>query len=438
MAKSKIERTSSWFNLNCFFSYVLLSSIFILSKNLYAFDSADLVDGVSNDQIILGQSAAFQGASAALGIELWRGAMAYFDEINKSGGVFGRKIEVIALDDSYDSDKTLSNTIDLITKDKVFALFGYVGTPTLVKSLPAIAKFHRQEDIYLFSNFTGAQPQREPPSDKYVFNVRSSYREETAGIVNNLVKLGYSKIGLFVQNDAYGRSGSDGTERALSKLGLKVFAESSYSRGASLKDSMNEQANLLNGADAIISISSYQAAAAFIRDSRRLGFKGPIAHVSFVGAEALLATILDVQHKENLMLDSKIIVSQVVPNWKDVSYPLVKEYQTAISKHPNDLPPILKNTIYNGPKMSFGSLEGFLNAKIFVEILKKIPKGSLSRKTFQKYAESSHKLDVGLLTNLGFSYDNHQASKNVFFTTIQNKSFETIKDWNKFKWIQIL
>src|SRR5258708_6092608 len=158
--------------------------------------------GVTATEVLLGQSAAFKGAAAGLGTELWRGAQAYFDKVNAAGGGNGREIRVISVDDGYEGDVTLPNTVKLVSQDNVFALFGYVGTPTLVKALPAIQNYSDQ-GLFLFSNFTGAQPQREPPHNKYVFNVRASYRQETAALVKNFTKLGLNKIGLFIQNDAY-------------------------------------------------------------------------------------------------------------------------------------------------------------------------------------------------------------------------------------------
>ena len=138
---------------------------------------------VSATELVLGQSAAFSGPAAGLGTELWRGAEAYFQGLNAAGGVNGRKIKVHAVDDGYEGDRTLPNTINFLTQEKVFGLFGYVGTPTLVKALPAVLRF-KDDGYFLFGNFTGAQPQREKPYEEVVFNIRASYRQETAAIVD--------------------------------------------------------------------------------------------------------------------------------------------------------------------------------------------------------------------------------------------------------------
>ena len=117
----------------------------------------------SNDEIVLGVSAAFSGPSRGLGTELYRGAKSYFNHINENGGVNGRKIVLKLYDDGYQPDPCVQNTVKLMLEDQVFLLFGYVGTPTVTRVLPMLKKFQDQQ-VYLFFPFTGAQPQREPPT----------------------------------------------------------------------------------------------------------------------------------------------------------------------------------------------------------------------------------------------------------------------------------
>ena len=153
------------------------------------------------------------GPSRGLGIELFRGASAYFEHINRHGGVRGRKVVLRTNDDGYQPDPSVENTMILMLEDKVFALFGYVGTPTVTRVLPMLKKFQERQ-IYLFFPFTGAQPQREPPYGPFAFNLRASYRQETAGLVQNFVRIGRKRIAVFYQADAYGRSGWAGVRRA--------------------------------------------------------------------------------------------------------------------------------------------------------------------------------------------------------------------------------
>src|SRR5258708_21398170 len=191
--------------------------------------------GVSARDVKIGMSAAFRGPAAGLGTELWRGATAYFSEINARGGVNGRSIVVSALDDGYQPDPCLRNTIQLVEQDQVFFLSNYVGTPTLTRALPVIKRYG---DVLLVGNFTGAQPQREAPYVDYVFNIRASYRQEMAALVERFWALGARKFGLFYQIDAYGRSGTDGVERALAQRGTRMVSEATYVRGAKFDEDM--------------------------------------------------------------------------------------------------------------------------------------------------------------------------------------------------------
>src|SRR5262245_51398274 len=163
-------------------------------------------DGVSEREILIGRSAAFKGPSRALGNELYRGSMAYLTEVNRTGGVHGRAIAIKAYDDGYQPGPAVTNTLRLMLEDHVFLLFDYVGTPTVTRVLPLLKKYERLHFL-LFFPFSGAQPQREPPYERYVFNLRASYRQETAGLVENFVAVGRTRVAIFYQADAYGRSG---------------------------------------------------------------------------------------------------------------------------------------------------------------------------------------------------------------------------------------
>ena len=219
-----------------------------------------LAGGVSDNEIVIGISAAFSGSSEGLGIELYRGAMAYFDAVNAAGGVHGRQIVVRVYDDGYNPTPAIDNTITLVEQDDVFLLFNYVGTPTVTRVLPLLSRYQDQP-MYLFFPFTGAQPQREPPYEPYVFNLRGSYRQETAGLVENFLSAGRNRVAVFYQADAYGRSGWDGVKRALDSHNLDIVGEATYRRGDDFSHDFSPQVEILKAtdADAIILIGSYQA-----------------------------------------------------------------------------------------------------------------------------------------------------------------------------------
>jgi ABC-type branched-subunit amino acid transport system substrate-binding protein len=179
-----------------------------------------------SNKIILGQSAAFTGPAAELGIQFHQGAKLWFDQINAQGGVGGKTVEIKTLDDGYEPDRCAANTQKLIAED-VHALFGYIGTPTSLAALPLLTK----AQIPFIAPFTGAMGLREP-FNRQVFHLRASYNDETALIVRQLTNLGLKKIAVFHQNDAYGKAGLDGVTLALGQQGLKPIATATVERNS--------------------------------------------------------------------------------------------------------------------------------------------------------------------------------------------------------------
>ena len=206
-----------------------------------------------DDEIVLGVSAAFSGPSRGLGTELYRGAMSYFNHVNDNGGVNGRRIVLKLMDDGYQPEPCVENTIALMQDPSVFLLFGYVGTPTVTRVLPLLKKF-RDQQVYLFFPFTGAEPQRTPPYGDFAFNLRASYRQETAGLVDNFVRIGRRRIAVLYQNDAYGRSGWARVREALKAHGETMVGEATYRRGDQFNASMRRQVEILQARspDAVI------------------------------------------------------------------------------------------------------------------------------------------------------------------------------------------
>lgn len=374
--------------------------------------------GITSTEIRLGERSAFSGPSVALGVELWRGEYAAFETANAAGGVHGRKVRLVLADDAYDAQKAAPAVARLIAQQKVFALFGGVGTPTIVKVLPVVLKFHRKDDLFQFSNFTGAQPQREPPYDSAVFNIRASYRQETRAMVDAFVAMGRKKIGVFVQDDAYGASGRDGVQRALQAHSLKLAADTTYPRGQTFEKSNAAQIALLRaaGVDAVVTVGAYQACAGFIRDARTAGWNVPIHSVSFVGADQMLELLVAEEKKSRKKLTANLLVTQVVPSYNDTNIPLVAEYRKAM----DTINPIAPRDVGDGKyrpgrKYTFASLEGFVNARVFLAVLEKAGP-ELSRKGFASAAESMGEFDIGLGTPLHFGPDRHQALDKVWFT----------------------
>ena len=388
----------------------------------------DSYEGVSDDEILLGTSAAFSGPSQGLGIELYRGAQAFFTQLNQQGGIHGRRVTLRLYDDGYQPDPSVQNTMELLLRDRVFALFGYVGTPTVTRVLPILKKF-QQENVYIFFPFTGAQPQREPPYDEFAFNLRASYQEETAGLVENFLSIRRRRIAVFYQADAYGRSGWAGVRAALGAHGERIVAEATYTRGAGFANSMQEQVQILANAnpDAVICIGAYGACAAFLRDAVDGGLDAPIANLSFVGSENLLQLIID-SIEDSEPYTRLLINSQVVPSYEDDSIPVVREYSALMRSNNPQVPEALRQPGYVPFERSFTSLEGFVNAKMMAEILTRLG-DSPSRARLEEAVFTVRDFDLGIGERISFSPERRQGMQRLYYTVVDQGRFVPLEDW---------
>jgi ABC-type branched-subunit amino acid transport system substrate-binding protein len=357
--------------------------------------------------------------------------MAYFEDVNRQGGIQGRKIVLKAYDDNYNPAPAIENTIRLIEQDKVMLLFGYVGTPTVTRVLPLLKKYE-DHTVYLFFPFTGAEPHRQSPYDQMVFNLRASYRQETGGLVDNFVKVGRKRIAVFYQIDAYGRGGWDGVRLALAKQGLSIVGEATYKRGATFAQSMREQVEILrqSNPDAVISVGSYAACAGFIRDARDAGWEVPIANVSFVGSENLLNLLTEHGKNAGKNYTGNLINSQVVPSYHDMGLPAVQEYRKLMKQYNPAPPPGYQDETYKPLEASFVSLEGFLNAKLLVEVLKKMGTNP-DKKALKAAVESLDHVDLGIQVPVSFSAQKHQALDQVYYTVVEDGRFVAFSDWKR-------
>ena len=383
--------------------------------------------GVSARDVKIGMSAAFKGPAAGLGTELWRGASAYFSEMNARGGINGRSVVVTALDDGYQPDPCLRNTIQLVEQDQVFFLSNYVGTPTLTRALPVIKRYG---DVLLVGNFTGAQPQREAPYVDYVFNVRASYRQEMAALVERFWGIGARKFGVFYQIDAYGRSGADAAERALAQRGARIAGEATYVRGAKFEEDMAPAVAVLRqaGCDVVLCTGAYQGCGALVRTARDAGWNVPISNLSFVGSDAMLALLVKLSKSAGRDYTRALVNSQVMPSYDDLSLPGVAEYRALIDKHNPTLPEVLRDRGYLPQRYSFISLEGFVNAKVIVEALRRAG-ANPTRASLRQSLESLHNLDLGIGAPLTFGPERHQGLDSVYFTRVEGDHWVPVTDW---------
>jgi branched-chain amino acid transport system substrate-binding protein len=351
-----------------------------------------LTAGEPDNTILLGQSAAMSGPAKNLGIELRAGFLAAFSRVNGSGGIRGKEIRLLTLDDGYEPDRAIKNTNELIEEDQVFMLVGEVGTPTAKAVVPIIEK----RRIPFFAPFTGAEFLR-APSRKYVINVRASYFQEMEKLASYLVdQKKLKRIACFYQNDSYGFSGLAGIQKALARRGMMLVSQGSYERNTvavmgGIRDIFQEEP------EAIILVGAYAACAEFIKLSKtKYGDATIFCNISFVGTESLKDTLG--AYGEN------VIVSQVVPYPRDTTIPLIQEYTDAMVKYQHDAP------------ISFVTLEGYIAGKLFAEIALAV-KGDLTREKFISTMREVGSFDLGGIV-LTFAEDDHQGLDSIYLTTI--------------------
>lgn len=311
----------------------------------------------------------------------------------------------------------------MVENDNVFLLFNYVGTPTVTRVLPLLKLYEDRSMVMLFP-FSGAEPQRQPPFGEYVFNLRASYLEETAGLVQNFLNINRRRIALLYQADAYGRSGWDGVRRALNGYGTDIVAEATYRRNADFSESFQPQVNILRAAnpDAIIIIGSYEAAAGFIRDARDSGLDVPMANVSFVGSENLLAHLQQAGSENGRDYTVNLINSQVVPSYEDTTLTAVREYRALIDKYNPQFPNETVQASYTPLPYSFVSFEGFLNAKILVELLSRLGEQP-RRENIDDVLDAMNNLNLGINTTVSYAENKHQGLDTVYYTVLQDGKF---------------
>lgn len=318
--------------------------------------------------IVLGQSAAFSGPASELGEQFKRGAMLLLGAVNARGGLNGRPVELLSLDDGYEPDRCAANTRQFIERG-VFALFGYVGTPTSLAALP-LATAAR---LPFIAPFTGAEALR-VPFNRYAFHVRASYYDETAAIVRQLQSLGTQRIGVFYQNDSYGKAGLDGVLRALKPLNLVPASLGTVERNT--VDVATAVSTILAGQPrAVVMISAYKSCAAFIRAARTAGYGGSFYNVSFVGTQALA---------QELGPDARgVIVSQVMPYPFSAASPISSEYLAAG-----------RAALGAAFSPNYSSIEGYVAARVLVEALRR-PGAAADSEALVGALEGLRDLDLG-------------------------------------------
>lgn len=354
--------------------------------------------------IKLGMSTALSGPSQSLGSEIKTGIEAYLARVNEEGGISGRRLELIAMDDGYVPEEAIRNMNALIDEEKVLAIIGNMGTPTAQVTVP----IGTEKKTLMFGFGTGAGLLRTTPPNRYVINYRASYAQETAFMVQGLLAQGILpyEIAIFAQDDGYGDAGYAGVMQGLEAAG-KLQGQSLV-QGRYERNTVKVEKALLKIVEApikpraIIMIGIYEPSAKFIRLARRVLPDVTYLNVSFVGSQAIMNA---------LGPDSEgLVITQVVPHF-DSDLPLTREYLRDLKAYVPEADP------------GFLSLEGYVIARIFVEGLRRAGP-DVDRETIIDALLSIENADIGLGTRIGFTQENHQASQMVWATVIRSGHFE--------------
>ena len=359
--------------------------------------------GVTETEIRFGMSAPFSGSAKELGRQMKLGVESAFNVINDAGGVHGRQVKLVAVDDGYEPTRTTETMKQLYEKDQVFGIIGNVGTPTAAVALP----FALKQRMMFFGAFTGANLLRRDPPDRYVFNFRASYAEETDAVVRYLVnvrRLRPEQIVVFAQQDAFGDAGFDGVAKAVRALRSGRDTEVlrlNYKRNTiDVDEAVAQLRKLRTPPRAVVMVATYRAAAKFIEKTRDINPPLIYTNVSFVGSTALA--------EELMLLGPKyangVIVTQVVPAVDSYSN-VVLEYKTALSNY------------FPGEAPDYVSLEGYITANVMIEGLKRTGP-MLDTERLVEGLESLRDLDLGLGTLVNFGRTEHQGIHKVWGTQL--------------------
>jgi len=360
--------------------------------------------GVTENSILIGSCSALDGPAHVLGRQTVLGASAYLHMVNDDGGVFGRKVQLQAFDDSYDPEKAPACFKRMI-KEGVFALGFFVGTPTAKVYVPLA----QEEKIPVVGLFTGAQMLYEPLKHE-VINVRASYYDETREQVDKLWEMNIRKIGVIYQDDPFGKAALEGVKLALQKhnaapVGLGTFTRNSLDVDAGLREVMAAHPQ------AVVVVGPYAPTAVIVKRAHATGWKPQFLTVSFVGTEEFI--------KEAGADAEGTIITQVMPPYDRTDYPAVALYRQCLAKYSPGEPP------------TFVSLEGFVDAMVVVEGLKRAGK-DVTREKFISAIESIHAMNVGLGPRLVLDYSatDHKGFDSVYATIVKNGQPVMLTDWS--------
>ncbi len=360
------------------------------------------VRGVTQSEIKFGIVIPFSGPVRETGRLMKLGIEAAFDRANESGGINGRMLKLVAADDGYDPNRTLDAMKQLYEKEQVFGFIGNFGTANAAMAIP----YALERRTLFFGAYTGANVVRHDPPDRYVFNYRPSYAEETEALVHYLVKMRHlqpRQIAVFAQDDAYGDAGYAGVAKAFRTLGANdnAILRVNYTRNTvDVEPAVSQLKAQRIPIRAVIMVATTRAAAKFIEKAQEQLPGLIFANLSAVGASSLASelTLLGPRYTNG------VIVTQVVPGVSGYSS-LVLDYKNALAKY------------FPGEAPDYTSLEGYVSASILIETLKRVGP-TFDTERLVDTLENIRNLDLGLGAQLGYGRAEHQASHKIWGTAL--------------------
>jgi branched-chain amino acid transport system substrate-binding protein len=356
-----------------------LAAILIAAVSLSAFAE----DGVTNDSILIGQSVGLTGQIAGPVKEMNEGENAYFTNINKQGGINGRKIKLVTLDDKFDPALTAKNVDNLIKQKHVFALFQIRGTPHTQAILPLLSEAH----VPLIAPSTGATVFHSPVNH-YLFNVRAKYRDEVSKGIEQFTTIGFTHIGLLHVDDTFGNDALVGFKNTMEMRKLSPAIIAKFDR---VKPDFSAAVDSIMKVNpqALIIVGSAASTAEFIHAFRAKASQTMLMTLSNNSSDAFLTA---------LGKDGRgVIVSQVTPAPHRATSVVGQEFDVAARD--------------TNATISYAAMEGFVSAKVLVEGLKRAGH-NLTREGFINALESMGHHDLGGMM-LSYGPNNHSGSDYV-------------------------
>jgi ABC-type branched-subunit amino acid transport system substrate-binding protein len=362
------------------------------------------VPGVNSHEIVIGSCSVLDGPASQLGQQLVMGATAYINMVNATGGVNGRKVVLRAYEDAYDPDRA-PTCFARLQNESVFAAAFFVGTPTAARYVPLAESNH----IPLVGLFTGADLLYNP-FHHYVVNVRASYFDETRVQVDNLWTQGVRKIAVIYPNDAFGAAVLEGVKAALKKHSATIITTASYNRNTTQVEGAIVTVRAAHP-EAVVLVGPYSPVAAVLRKAWQQSWNPAFLTVSFVGSDDLI--------REAGAAAEGVVITQVMPSYAAVDLPTVALYRKQMAER------------FPSAKPGYVSLEGFVDAMVLVEAMKRLGDDPTREKLITSL-ESMHDVDVGLgpLLKLNLSATNHKASQTVYPTIVRDGVAVPFSDWS--------